>query len=127
MAAGNIACQFKELSGIVGVVAEEIQMFRICVLFAIAFASIPAAADEGQRFADIGDLALVSGEVLEEARIGYRTVGDLNTDRSNIVVVPTWFTGTGGNRVKFGVVGPDGLIDTNKYHVVVIDAFGNGE
>ncbi len=101
-------------------------MYRKLVFIAIAIAAVPAAADEGQQFAELGDLTLVSGEILEDARVGYRTVGVLNAERSNIIVVPTWFTGTSQDFVNFGIVGPDGLADTNKYYVVVFDAFGNG-
>lgn len=56
--------------------------------------------------------------------IGYRTAGTLNEDRSNAVLFPTWFSGTSVD--LRGQLGPDGLVDTSRYHVVLVDALGNG-
>jgi hypothetical protein len=46
-----------------------------------------------QQFGDIGDLKLISGEVLKDCRVGYRTFGKLNADKSNIILYPTWANG----------------------------------
>jgi homoserine O-acetyltransferase len=46
-----------------------------------------------QRMADIGNLKLVSGEILQDAEVGYRTAGKLDAKRSNVLLVPTWFGG----------------------------------
>ena len=97
---------------------------RVCLVATLlVFADLASAQ---QRFVDIGDLALESGEVLENVRVGYITAGSPNEDRSNIVVVPTWFTGTSRQLFDFGVIGPDGLVDTDDYYVVAIDALANG-
>jgi len=90
------------------------------------FVTMAAQADVEQQFAEIGDLELLSGGILRDVRIGYVTAGELNEDRSNIVVFPTWVTGTAANLVNFGVVGPGKLADTDHYYVVMIDALGNG-
>lgn len=72
----------------------------------------------------IGDFTLENGKVIPDCKITYQLHGKLNEDRSNIVVVPTWFNGTS---VDFSAyVRPGGLVDSNKFHVVVIDALGNG-
>lgn len=80
--------------------------------------------DAQQQFASIGDLKLQSGETIQDCRIGYRTFGKLNADRSNIVVMSTWFTGKTGDMT--GMFGEGKLIDTSRYYVVAIDALGNG-
>lgn len=79
-----------------------------------------------QRHADVGDLALTSGDVIEDCRVGFRTLGELNADKSNVIVFPTWFRGTTGDLVEYGIIGPGGLADTDRYHVVAIDALANG-
>ena len=77
-----------------------------------------------QDFAALGDFKLGSGETILDCRIGYRAFGKLNADRSNIVVLTSWFTGRTGEMVR--LLGRGKLIDTSKYYVVAIDALGNG-
>lgn len=81
---------------------------------------------EPQQFADIGDLHLASGETIDECRVGFRVYGQLNTDRSNVIVMPTWFTGTTAAFESYGQIGAGKLADTDTYYVVSIDAIGNG-
>jgi homoserine O-acetyltransferase len=86
----------------------------------------PSWAEIEQQFADIGDLRLESGEVLRDVRVGFLTVGELNADKSNVILFPTWFTGTARNLLEFEVIGPGKLADTDKYHVIAVDALANG-
>jgi len=76
------------------------------------------------QFASLGDFKLESGEVIRDCRIGYRTFGKLNAAKSNAVLLPTWASGT-TEQLK-GNVGPSGLVDADKYYVILIDALGNG-
>src|SRR6185369_13866453 len=55
---------------------------------------------------------------------GYRTFGTLNSDKSNVVVFPTWAGGT-TEQLKSNF-GRGKLIDTALYFVVAIDALSNG-
>ncbi len=82
------------------------------------------AAGQAQQFAALGDFRLVSGEVIRDCRIGYRTFGKLNADKSNVIVFPTWASGT--TEQLAANFGPDRLVGTDKYFVVAIDALGNG-
>jgi len=77
-----------------------------------------------QKFAELGDFKLASGEVIRDCRIGYRTYGKLNAEGSNAVLFTTWAGGT--TEQAAGQFAPGGLIDTNKYFVVAVDAFANG-
>lgn len=92
----------------------------------VASALLLAAAASAQelQFADLGDFRLESGETIRNCRIGYRTFGQLNGDKSNAVLFPTWFTGT--SQELAGFVGPGNLVDSSKYFVIVVDALGNG-
>lgn len=83
-----------------------------------------AAAQGTQQIAPLGDFRLQSGQVIRDCRIGYRTFGKLNAERSNAVLFPTWFTGTASALTP--LIGPRGLVDSSKYYVVAVDALGDG-
>ena len=95
----------------------------ICGLLALHLAALVAFSQE-QQFANLGDFKLENGGVIRNCRIGYRTFGALNSDKSNAVVVPTWAGGT-TEQLK-GNFGPGRLIDSTIYYVVAIDALSNG-
>ena len=90
------------------------------------FVATSALADSPQQMTSIGDLLLESGETLRNCEVGYRTAGTLNADKSNVIIFPTWFTGTSGDLLKFELIGPGKLADTDLYYVIAIDALGNG-
>jgi len=77
-----------------------------------------------QQFADFGDFKLQSGGVIHDFRLGYRTLGRLNADRSNAVLWPTWLGGKSKDLLQF--IGPGKVVDTNNYYVVLVDAIGDG-
>jgi homoserine O-acetyltransferase/O-succinyltransferase len=91
-------------------------------LLSIALPLWPADGD--QRFADLGDFPLTSGEAIRNCRLGYRTLGKLNEARSNAIVWPTWFGGQSENLLPF--IGADKAIDPGRFFVVLVDALGNG-
>lgn len=96
---------------------------RISLFLFITFAAA-AQAPPPQQFAAIGDLRLENGQAIRDCRIGYRTFGTLNADRSNAVLFPTWFTGNSGQLAD--LAGPGKLIDTSRWFVIAVDALGNG-
>jgi homoserine O-acetyltransferase/O-succinyltransferase len=82
------------------------------------------SADGAQQFAELGACKLVSGRQIDHCRLGYRTWGRLNADRSNAVLFSTWFGGVSAN--LSGAVGANALVDPAKYFVIVVDALGDG-
>ncbi len=84
---------------------------------------IPALAQQ-LKFAELGGFRLQSGETIRDCRLGYRTFGALNAEKSNAVLFPTWFTGTTKDLVA--LIGPGKLVNSSKYFVVAIDALGDG-
>lgn len=82
------------------------------------------AAEGAQQFAELGDVNLKNGGVIQDFRLGYRTLGKLNAERSNAVLWPTWLGGKTQDLLKF--VGPANVVDTNRYFVILVDAIGNG-
>jgi homoserine O-acetyltransferase len=97
----------------------QLALFALFLLFA----SVTAIAQD-QQFANLGDFKLESGEVLRECRIGYRTFGTPNTDKSNVILFPTWASGT--TEQLQSNIGPGRVVDSNHFYVVAVDALGNG-
>ena len=95
----------------------------VCAIGVICGLSSVALAQQ-QQFANIGDLKLQNGGVIRNCRIGYRTFGKLNADKSNLVVFPTWAGGT--TEQLQSSIGPGRLVDSTRYFVVAIDALSNG-
>jgi homoserine O-acetyltransferase len=96
---------------------------QIRLLLAACLLAAPAFAQELQ-FAQLGDFHLESGETIRDCRLGYRTFGTLNAQKSNAVLFPTWFGGTTKDLVA--LVGPGKLIDSTTYFVITVDALGDG-
>jgi homoserine O-acetyltransferase len=102
------------------------KLTRMVLVLSLLFAAAVSAQDDSQLFAELGDCALANGETLHDCRVGYRTYGQLNADRSNVIVFPTWYTGTAKNLADFGYIGSGRIADTDRFYVIAIDAFGNG-
>jgi len=96
--------------------------FRLRFLLFLPFAVSTLVAQ--QQFANLGDFKLMSGETIRDCRVGYRTFGSLNADKSNVILITTWFGGT--SEMIGASLAPGGLPDASKYFLVVIDAIGNG-
>ena len=91
---------------------------------AAAQAAKDSPAEGAQQFAALGDLKLRSGAVIQDFHVGYRTFGELNAAKSNAILWPTWLGGKTQDLVQF--IGPDKVVDSTKYFVVLVDAIGNG-
>ena len=72
----------------------------------------------------LGNVKLLSGKILNSAKLIYKTYGKLNKDRSNVVVLPTFYTGT--HIRNEGFIGKNRALNPNKYFIVSINMFGNG-
>ncbi|MCW5962416.1 MAG: alpha/beta fold hydrolase [Bryobacterales bacterium] len=72
----------------------------------------------------LGDLPLQTGGTLPDCRITYRAYGQLNAEKSNVILIPTWYNGRSEDLARF--MGPGRLVDDNDYYVIVVDALGNG-
>jgi len=73
---------------------------------------------------NLGDVRLQNGVVLPDARLAYKTYGSLNSDKSNVVVLPTFYTGS--HIRNEGFIGTDRAINPDKHFVVSINLIGNG-
>lgn len=75
-------------------------------------------------FFELGDVLLQSGDTLRQARLAYKTYGTLNAAGTNVVVLPTFYTGT--HIRNEGYFGSGRGIDPAHHFVVSINLFGNG-
>ncbi len=96
----------------------------VLLFFNLAGVAGALAADGDLQSASIGDLRLQNGQVIRDCKIGYRTFGTLNAQKSNAILFPTWFTGTTQGLV--GLVGPGKLVDSSQNFIILVDALGDG-
>ena len=73
---------------------------------------------------ELGEFQLEEGGVIPNLQLGYRTYGELNAEKNNVIVVPTWFSGTSKNYEAY--IGPQRALNPEKYFIVVINQIGNG-
>ncbi len=86
---------------------------------------LPVASEsDPPKLGKIGDLPLESGENIKDCQVEYRTLGTANADKSNVVVWATWFSGRTKDLLE--LVGPNKLVDSARYQVVLVGALANG-
>jgi len=73
---------------------------------------------------NLGNVKLLSGKILKSAKLVYKTYGKLNEDSSNVIVLPTFYTGT--HIRNEGFMGKNRAINPDKYFIISINMFGNG-
>lgn len=87
----------------------------------------PAAAQspsiDYQTF-DLGSVPLQSGIVFPNAKIAYKTYGALAPNKSNVVVVPSAYSGT--HKDIEWQISPDKVLDPSRYFIIVVNMFGSG-
>ncbi len=95
----------------------------VCTLFLVG-ANLVLVAQGQVQFASLGDYPLENGQTIRDCQVGYRTFGQLNADKSNAILFPTWYGGTSESLLSY--VGEDQMLDSTRYFVIIVDAFGNG-
>ncbi len=88
--------------------------------------SINVFAEGELKFFELGNFTLENGSVIKDCKVGYRTYGRLNEDKSNVVFFPTWFAGTSEEIFALGYIGPGKAINTDRFFVIAFDNIGNG-
>ncbi|WP_197077626.1 alpha/beta fold hydrolase [Hyphomicrobium sp. 99] len=72
----------------------------------------------------LGNVELQSGEVLLDGQLAFKSYGELNARKDNVVVLPTFMTGT--HRRNEGFFGPGRALDPSTHFIVSMNMFGNG-
>jgi homoserine O-acetyltransferase len=73
---------------------------------------------------NLGDVTLQGGATLRDAKLAYKTYGELNADRSNAIVYPTWYSGRHWDNEW--LIGEGMALDPNEYFIIVPNMLGNG-
>lgn len=71
------------------------------------------------------DFALQNGGALPAARLVYRTLGTLSPRRDNVVLIPSWYSGT-DKEAEFCMVGSGRAIDPARHYIVFANLLGGG-
>lgn len=77
-----------------------------------------------------------NGDIIPEVNVGWESYGELNEDKSNVVLIAHYFSGTSNAAGKYSkddaapgywdaIIGPGKAIDTDKYFVISTDTLVN--
>src|SRR3990172_890223 len=95
------------------------------LLFAeLAFGGPPVGADGDNKIFELGGFRFESGVELPNARLSYTTHGALNDERTNAVLLPSWYSGD-HHGYEF-LIGSGKALDPAAYFIVATDMFANG-
>lgn len=72
----------------------------------------------------LGDVQLQMGATLRGAFLAYKTYGELNADKNNAIVYPTWYSGRHADNEW--LIGEGMALDPSKYFIIVPNMLGNG-
>ena len=72
----------------------------------------------------LGNVELLSGKVLPDAVLAYSTYGKLSPDKDNVVLLPTFYTGS--HIRNEGFFGAGRAVDPARHFVISVNMFGNG-
>lgn len=95
-------------------------MKKFLLLF--CFCATQILAQNTLKIASIGQFKTQGGKTIQNCKLGYRTFGQLNAEKSNAILFPTWFGGKSENLI--GNAGT--MIDTTRFYLILVDALGNG-
>lgn len=73
---------------------------------------------------ELGNFALQQGATLRNAKLAYKTYGTLNSEKSNAIVYPTWYSGQ--HYDNEWLIGEGMALDPQKYFIIVPNMIGNG-
>ncbi|GAC1631010.1 MAG: alpha/beta fold hydrolase [Vulcanimicrobiaceae bacterium] len=73
---------------------------------------------------DLGNVRLQRGATLRDAKLAYKTYGELSAAKDNVVVYPTWYSGQ--HYDNEWLIGPGRALDPARYFIVVPNMLGNG-
>ena len=73
---------------------------------------------------ELGEVTLQSGVTLPDARLAYKTYGSLDASGDNVIVMPTFYTGTHARNEGYLRAVP--ALDPSRWFVVSVNMFGNG-
>lgn len=83
-------------------------------------------ADHGPwQTVNLGPFELEEGATLPELNLAYAIHGELNSNRDNAILVPTWYSGT-SKIMEQVYIGEGRALDPSQYCIVVVNQIGSG-
>lgn len=73
----------------------------------------------------LGRFELEEGGVIPDLQLAVATYGELNDDKSNAILIPTWFSGTHATWWQV-YIGEGRALDPSRYFIIVVNQIGNG-
>ncbi|MBT1065231.1 homoserine O-acetyltransferase [Bowmanella sp. Y26] len=88
-----------------------------------------------QRF-ELPEFTTFGGKTIKQLQVGYESYGSLNADKSNVILITHFFSGSSHAAGKYqpddatpgywdAIIGPGKAIDTNKFFVLSVDTLVN--
>lgn len=111
---------------------------RLLLICCFAFSFSTSASTllvEKQKFTT-HNFETFNGQVIKEVNIGWESYGQLNQDKSNVILITHFFSGSSHAAGKYSasdekagywdaIIGPGKAIDTDKYFVISSDTLSN--
>ena len=99
-------------------------MNKIIILITFLALCFEVSAEGDHQIFELGDFVLESGVTLPNARISYVTHGRLNAEKSNLVLLPSFYLGD-HHGYDF-LIGEQNVLNPEEYFIVATDMFQNG-
>jgi homoserine acetyltransferase len=90
----------------------------------IAPAAAQSSTQTDYQVYDLGSVRLQSGIIFPNARLAYKTYGALAPDKSNVIVYPSYYSGT--HKDMEWLIAADKILDPSRYFVIITNMFGSG-
>lgn len=101
--------------------------------FASQAAELPLV--QKQRF-ELASFTTQNGAQLKQVQVGWEAYGQLNADKSNVILITHYFSGTSHAAGRYqatdaapgywdAIIGPGKAIDTNQFYVISVDTLVN--
>jgi homoserine O-acetyltransferase/O-succinyltransferase len=74
---------------------------------------------------DVANFDLESGDRLRNLKIAYATHGTLSPDKDNVILFPSWYSGT-SKILEQAYIGEGRALDPTKYFIILANQIGNG-
>jgi homoserine O-acetyltransferase/O-succinyltransferase len=112
--------------------------FVICLLLSsftnLVYAESPLLTQKQRHVIDT--FTTYNGATLKQVQVGWESYGQLNADKSNVILITHYFTGNSHAAGKYhpdntntgywdSIIGPGKAIDTNQYFVISVDSLAN--
>ncbi len=72
----------------------------------------------------LGNVVLQNGITFRDMKLSYKAFGQMNAEKSNVIVFPTSYQAKHGDLEH--MIGPGRALDPAKYFIVILELFGNG-